>query len=90
LKEFHFQLSIGSINIGSIMNAASFNIGRNFLREFKCMSKSNAGIGTISGSQHSFTSCKNYVEDPDEIDMNWETETLRAPTRRETPAAFIG
>ncbi len=73
MKELNFQLSIHSITIGNIQNASSFNIGRNFLREFKNMSKTNAGIGTISGSHNSLPSSTNYVHDPDNIDMCWDT-----------------
>lgn len=73
MKEFNFQLSIHSISIGTIQNASSFNIGRNFLREFKNMSKTNAGIGAISGNNNSLPSSVNYVHDPDDVDMCWDT-----------------
>jgi hypothetical protein len=75
MKEFNFQLTINSITIGSIENASSLNIGRNFLRDFKSMSKSNAGIGTVSGNNNSFPSSSNYVYDPDGIDMYWDTQS---------------
>jgi hypothetical protein len=74
MKEFNFQLTISSITIGSIENASSLNIGRNFLRDFKSMSKSNAGIGTVSGNNNSFPSSTNYVQDPDGVDMCWDTQ----------------
>lgn len=74
MKEYSFQLTISSITIGSIENASSLNIGRNFLRDFKSMTKSNAGIGTISGNHNSFPSSTNYVQDPDGIDMYWDTQ----------------
>lgn len=73
MKELNFQLTINTITIGSIENASSFNIGRNFLRDFKSMSKTNAGIGTVSGSHNSFPSSTNYVHDPDGVDMYWNT-----------------
>lgn len=72
MKEFSVELTIHSITIGSIENASSLNIGRNLLRDFKSMSKSNAGIGTISGNHNSFPSSTNYVQDPDGIDMYWD------------------
>lgn len=72
MKECSLELTIHSITIGSIENASSFNIGRNMLRDFKSMSKSNAGIGTISGNNNSFPSSINYVQDPDGIDMYWD------------------
>jgi hypothetical protein len=74
MKEFNFQLTINSITVGIIENASSLNIGRNFLRDFKSMSKSNAGIGTVSGSHNSFPSSTNYVNDPDNVDMCWDTQ----------------
>lgn len=73
MKELNFQLTINSISIGSIENASSLNIGRNFLRDFKSMTKSNAGIGTISGNHNSFPSSVNYVQDPDGVDMCWDS-----------------
>ena len=66
---FCFNINIGSINIGSIENASAFNIGRNFLREFDSMTKTNQGLGNISGNNNSFPSNTNYVEDPDGLDM---------------------
>jgi hypothetical protein len=81
MKEFNFQLTIHSISIGSIENASSFNIGRNFLRDFKSMSKSNAGIGTISGSHNSLPSSVNYVHDPDQMDMCWDTSDKELESR---------
>jgi hypothetical protein len=75
MKEFSFQLTISSITIGSIENASSLNIGRNFLRDFKSMSKSNAGIGTVSGNNNSFPSSTNYVQDPDGVDMCWDAQS---------------
>ena len=66
---FYFHINIGSINIGSIENASTFNIGRNFLREFDSMTKTNQGLGNISGSNNSFPNSTNYVEDPDGLDM---------------------
>ncbi len=81
----NFQLTINSINIGSIENASSLNIGRNFLREFKSMSKSNAGIGNVSGNNNSFPSSTNYVQDPDGVDMCWDTQ---GPVRDRTSSRF--
>ncbi|HBE80012.1 MAG TPA: hypothetical protein DDW65_19865 [Firmicutes bacterium] len=81
MKEFNFQLTIHSISIGSIENASSFNIGRNFLRDFKSMSKSNAGIGSISGNHNSFPSSVNYVHDPDQMDMCWDTSDKKLEPR---------
>ncbi len=87
MKEFNFQLSIHSITIGNIQNASSFNIGRNFLREFKNMSKTNAGIGTISGNNNSLPSSLNYVQDPDNVDMCWDTtdEKLESIAKQRPP-----
>ncbi|MDD4570543.1 MAG: hypothetical protein PHE70_10525 [Tepidanaerobacteraceae bacterium] len=66
---FYFNINIGSINIGSIENASAFSIGRNFLREFDSITKTNQGLGNISGSNNSFPSNINHVEDPDGLDM---------------------
>jgi hypothetical protein len=92
LREFHFQLSIGTISVGSITNASALNIGRNFLRDFKSMSKSNAGIGAITGSQNTFSSCQTYVQDPDAIDMCWDSEALQIPNtdRKNNPMPLNG
>ncbi|TCL76415.1 spore germination protein GerPA/GerPF [Hydrogenispora ethanolica] len=89
MKELNFQLTIHAITIGTIENASSLNIGRNFLRDFKSMSKSNAGIGTVSGNHNSFPSSTNYVLDPDNVDMCWETQKERREeaSRRGTPFA---
>ena len=83
MKEFSFQLTIISITIGSIENASSLNIGRNFLRDFKNMSKSNSGIGTVSGNNNSFPSSTNYVQDPDGVDMCWDAQC--EPKDRKAP-----
>ncbi|HBF37192.1 MAG TPA: hypothetical protein DDW50_07710 [Firmicutes bacterium] len=87
MKEFNFQLTINTITIGSIENASSFNIGRNLLREFKSMSKTNAGIGTISGNHNSLPSSTNSVHDPDNVDMCWDTqsEKLENIANRKSP-----
>jgi hypothetical protein len=87
MRELNFQLTIHSITIGSIENASSLNIGRNLLRDFKSMSKTNAGIGTISGNNNSFPSSTNYVHDPDNIDMCWDThsESSEKIANRRTP-----
>jgi hypothetical protein len=63
------KINIGSINIGSIENASSFNIGKNFLREFESMTKTNQGLGNISGGNNTLPGNTNYVEDPDALDM---------------------
>lgn len=89
MKEINFQLTIQSITIGSIENASSFNIGRNFLRDFKSMSKTNAGVGTVSGHHNSFPASTNYVLDPDQVDMLWETGggSRAEPAKRGAPFA---
>lgn len=73
MGDFSFQLIIGKIKVGSIENASSLNIGRNNQRDFKCMSKSNSGIGKILGNRNRFPHSKNWVNDPDKIDMCWDT-----------------
>jgi hypothetical protein len=88
MKEFNFQLTIHSISIGSIENASSLNIGRNFLRDFKSMSKSNAGIGTISGNHNSLPSSVNYVHDPDQTDMCWETPNQKTENIKDRKDPF--
>jgi len=72
---FYLNINIGSINIGSIVNASSFNIGKTSLREFECMTKTNQGLGNILGNNNSMPSNTNYVEDPDGLDM-WCSDTL--------------
>jgi hypothetical protein len=74
LGKISFELNIGKVKVGSISNAASLNIGHNYLRKFKSMSKSNSGVGTIFGSNNSFSHSKNTVKDPDRVDMCWETK----------------
>jgi hypothetical protein len=74
LGKISFELSIGKIKVGSIANASSLNIGHNYLRKFKSMTKSNSGVGTIYGSNNSFSHSKNTVKDPDQVDMCWETK----------------
>ncbi|MGD8399462.1 MAG: spore germination protein [Bacillota bacterium] len=76
-----FELKIGKIKVGSISNAASLNIGHNYLRKFKSMSKSNSGVGTIFGSNNSFSHSKNTVKDPDRVDMCWETKRPKSKRR---------
>ena len=66
---FCLNINIGSINIGSLENASSFNIGKNFLKEFESMTKTNQGLGNISGDNNQLPSNTNYVEDPDGLDM---------------------
>jgi len=66
---FCIKINIGSINIGSVENASSFNIGKNFLREFDSMTKTNQGFGNISGDNNTLPDNTNYVEDPDGLDM---------------------
>lgn len=66
---FCLNINIGSINIGSIENASSFNIGRTFLSDFESMAKTNQGLGNISGDNNTLPSNTNYVEDPDGLDM---------------------
>lgn len=66
-----FQITIGRINIGSIENASAFNVGRNYLRDFESLSKTNQGLGNILGDNNSFPTNTNYVEDPDVVDVWW-------------------
>lgn len=91
MKELSFQLTIHSITIGSIENASSLNIGRNFLRDFKSMSKTNAGVGTISGNNNTFPSSTNYVHDPDGVDMYWDGADGKKEelTARKFPIPFL-
>jgi len=63
-------VNIGSINITTIENTSSLNIGRNYLREFWSENKTNQGLGTILGGSNSFPSNTNLVDDPDLLDMH--------------------
>lgn len=71
---FYFQINIGNIQIGSIGNASAFNVGRNYLKEFDSMTKTNQGLGNIFGSDNTFPRNTNYVEDPDGVDMLWGSQ----------------
>lgn len=62
-------INIGTINVTSIENTSSLNIGRNYLREFCSENKTNQGLGTILGGQNSFPHGTNLVNDPDVLDM---------------------
>jgi len=66
---WYLKINIGSINIGSMANASSFNIGRNYLSEFESMTKTNKGLGNIFGNDTELPSSINCVEDPDGLDM---------------------
>lgn len=68
LSEFSFQINVGSIKIGSIENASALNIGRNYLRSFESLSKTNQGLGNIHGDHNDLSSSMNKVEDPDLFD----------------------
>jgi hypothetical protein len=82
LGSISFQLSIGKIKVGSITNASSLNIGHNYLKKFKSMTKSNSGVGTIYGSNNSFPHSKNTVKDPDQVDMCWGTKAPKLKKSR--------
>ncbi|MDH7577630.1 MAG: hypothetical protein QHH75_07315 [Bacillota bacterium] len=69
MPEISFQIKIGNIRIGTIQNASSFNIGKNYLREFKSLSKTNQGLGSILGDHNQLPGSTNYVEDPDGLDI---------------------
>lgn len=47
------------------------------LKEFDSMSKTNQGLGKISGDKNEFPRNYNCVKDPDEVDMLYEKDDLK-------------
>jgi|LSQX01.1.fsa_nt_gb hypothetical protein len=69
MKDYLFQINIGNIRIGNIESSSSLNIGRNFLRDFEGVEKTNQGVGDIIGDSNSLPHNAHLVEDPDVFDV---------------------
>ena len=65
----NFNLTIGVIKISMVENASAVNIGKNLLLDWDSHSKSNQGLGNISGDGNTLDQLANHLEDPDKIDL---------------------
>ncbi len=64
-----FNLNIGVVKISMVENASAVNIGKNLLLDWDSHSKTNQGLGNISGDSNALEQMANHLEDPDRIDM---------------------
>lgn len=64
-----FTLNIGIIKIAMVENASAVNIGKNLLLDWDSHSKTNQGLGNISGDSNSLEQLANSLQDPDKIDL---------------------
>lgn len=69
MKDYLFQINIGNIRIGNIESSSSLNIGRNYLRDFEGVEKTNQGVGDIIGDSNALPYNAHLVEDPDVFDV---------------------
>lgn len=69
----NFHLNIGSIKISMVENASAVNIGKNLLIGWDSHTKTNQGLGNISGDANPLQQMANHVDDPDKIDLNAAT-----------------
>lgn len=74
-----FNLTIGVIKISMVENASAVNIGKNLLLDWDSHSKTNQGLGNISGDSNALEQLANHLEDPDKID-------LFSPVQPDSPA----
>lgn len=70
---------IGDIKIGIIESASCFNIGNNFLEDFKSHKKHNQGFGNIYGNQNAFPKTGVLLDDSDFLDMFSGEDRNRPP-----------
>lgn len=64
-----FNLNIGVIKISLVQNSAAVNIGKNLLLDWDSHSKSNQGLGNITGDSNGLEQIANHLQDPDGIDL---------------------
>lgn len=69
MQSVNFNLNIGVIKISMVENASAVNIGKNLLLDWDSNSKTNQGLGNISGDQNALDHLVNHLEDPDKIDQ---------------------
>jgi|GEM_PF-4416836 len=64
-----FNLNIGVIKISMVENASAVNIGKNLLLDWDSHTKTNQGLGNISGDSNALEQLANHLEDPDKLDL---------------------
>lgn len=69
MQTINFNLSIGVIKISMVENASAVNIGKNLLLDWDSHSKTNQGLGNISGDKNRLEHFTNHLEDPDKVDL---------------------
>ncbi len=69
MQPTNFNLTIGIIKISMVENASAVNIGKNLLLDWDSHSKSNQGLGNISGDSNALEQLANHLEDPDKVDL---------------------
>lgn len=69
METINFNLNIGVIKISMVENASAVNIGKNLLLDWDSHSKTNQGLGNISGDKNKLEHLANHLEDPDKIDL---------------------
>lgn len=92
MEPINFNLSIGVIKISMVENASAVNIGKNLLVDWDSHSKTNQGLGNISGDSNTLDKTANNLEDPDGIDfMNSSlAKQIDKDNIRELAANFFG
>lgn len=76
MQPTQFNLSIGIIKISSVENASAVNIGKNLLLDWDSHSKTNQGLGKVSGDNNILDKIANQVEDPDKVDLLSQPQSL--------------
>ena len=91
MQPANFNLTIGVIKISMVENASAVNIGKNLLVDWDSHSKSNQGLGNISGDSNALEQLANHVDDPDKIDLfsPTEPESSNTPDLRQAIEAFF-
>lgn len=69
MQPTNFNLNIGVIKISLVQNSAAVNIGKNLLSNWDSHSKSNQGLGNITGDSNGLEQIANHLQDPDGIDL---------------------
>ncbi len=84
MESLVFNLTIGAIKISTVENASAVNIGKNLLLDWDSHSKTNQGLGNISGDHNGLQHLANQVDDPDKLDFlspsvpgNYQQEDLQ-------------
>lgn len=92
MQPFNFNLNISMIKISMVQNASAVNIGKNLLFDWDSHSKTNQGLGNISGDKNRLEHLVNHVEDPDKIDLFSQQEQASHPNEdmHKLVASFFG